>query len=136
MLAGVEGSRDVCAASEESKPVDSVSTVRPVGRPAIEVKAFVGRPVNPGMRDDKAGRFELNWAGLDKMLFTAAILPVGTAIALAGRLVGAVKPGIKMNSNGKFEVARTPLLKMLFTAATLLVGAAMMLVGRAFEERI
>ena len=69
----------------------------------------------------------------DNMLFTAATLLVGAAIALVGRLVGAVKPGIRLDINGKFEEAKAPLLKMLFTAATLLVGAAITLAGGAFE---
>lgn len=115
-----------------------VGTVKPEGKPVTvakaDVKADVGNPVNPGMSEDRAGRFELNWAELLKMLFTAATLLVGTAIAFVGRLVGAVKPGIRLDTNGKFEEAKAPLLKMLFNAATLLVGAAITLAGRAFEE--
>ena len=93
--------------------------VKLVGKPAREVKALVGRevkalvsrPVKPGTSDDKSGKFELNWAVLDNMLFTAAMLLVGT-VKLEGKPVtdanadvgNPVNPGMSDDRAGRFEL--------------------------------
>ena len=77
--------------------------------PVAEVTA--DRPVNPGTSDERSGRFELNWAVLDNMLFTAAMLLVGT-VKLEGKPVtdanadvgNPVNPGMSDDRAGRFEL--------------------------------
>lgn len=126
MVAGVEGRREVCEASEESKLVGIVSDETRLGWLATMV-------LSAGTRLCNAGRFEGAIPPLVKRLCTAATFddgmievgiakessPVGTVSdeARLGRDVRRLEmtvlsPGTKLCKAGRFDTAR-PLVKRL-----------------------
>ena len=129
MVAGVEGSRDVCAASEESKLVGTVSDEVRLGRVVGRLAIIV---LSAGTKLCNAGRFE-GAIPLVKRLCTAATFddgmievgiakessPVGTVNGEArlGRDVcrlgmTVLRAGTKLCNAGRFEGAR-PLVNRL-----------------------